>query len=254
MSKATRRRSWLTALAVVGVALAINPTARAEFKSTGQAEGTDVVVSDNAFSPSTVTGRVGESVWFQLADDAQNEHHLAFDERPGVAIAKYMPDKPKYQRNYFAHYEARNYAYYCMLHGGPGGQGMSGVIKVVAAPPTTTTTAPPTTTTTARPAPTTTTTARPAMTAPPSTSQQGAAAAVTPTTITTSLAGAPVSPADVEAADVEAHELALEAASHQEEERRRGTAILIIAIGLAAALLGGAGWAWYHRPSRYHPA
>ena len=27
--------------------------------------------------------------------------------------------------------------------------------------------------------------------------------------------------------------------------------MLIIGSGLAAALLGAGGWAWYHRPSRY---
>lgn len=270
MSGAARKWSWLTALAVVVGAVAA-PAARADDE---YAPGPRTVeVGPGNFKNETTRVLVNENVTFVLKDDLEPEHSykhsIAFSHPPNPTAPSHYeldPADPN-ARTFTVTFDQPGYhTYRCTLHP------HRGVVKV-RNPLTATTLAPAPTTTTARPAPTTTTTtARPAVTAPPSTSPRGVVSAASKATTTTKPAPLTVTPltapsappsagtsavtaaeaADAEAA-TEADEAAFDEASHQEGVGRGSdtTMLMIIAIGLAAVLLGAGGWAWYHRPSRY---
>lgn len=197
---------------------------------------------------------VNDRITYVLHDDAQKKHAFTYPEL-GPSTYELDPADPNKRSFAITFNKVGKFSYRCNV------TGLSGFVKVeeratANAPSTTSSTVRPTTTT-LRPAPSTSTTmARPAVTIPPSTSPQGLVpAGVNPTPTTTAPPGAPTSPADeAGAADAQADEIAFEEASHREQDRRRKTTMLIIAIGLAAALLGAGGWGWYHRPSRYDSA
>lgn len=267
MSRAARKWSWLTGLAVVVGAVAVNPAVRADDE---YAPGPRTVqVGPGNFKNETTRVLANEKVTFVLKDDLEPEHSykhsIAFSHPPNpTAPSQYEldPADPKARSFTVTFDQPGEHTYRCTLHP------HRGVVKVRSAVTTTVPVPPPTTA--KAPAPTTTsTTARPAVTAPPSTSQRGvvpaaseATTTTTPTTPAKSLSAptaAPVAPssavADSEADEAEAAEhdgVAFDEASHQ-DDRDGGASdlMLIIAIGLAAALLAGGGWAWYHRPSRY---
>lgn len=268
MSGAARKWSWLTALAVVVGAVAA-PAARADDE---YAPGPRTVeVGPGNFKNETTRVLVNENVTFVLKDDLEPEHSykhsIAFSHPPNPTAPSHYeldPADPN-ARTFTVTFDQPGYhTYRCTLHP------HRGVVKV-RNPLTATTLAPAPTTTTARPArTTTTTTARPAATAPPSTSPRGVVPAASKATTTTKPAPLAVAPlralsatpeaataaaVDAEAAKAEAaeaDEVAFDEAGHQEGAGGGSDAtMLIIAIGLAAVLLGAGGWAWYHRPSRY---
>jgi hypothetical protein len=254
MSRATRRRSWSMALAVVAGAVVAGPGAVEAQEGTAAPSKTLVVTDDSIIRQQHRGGPVvvNDIITYVLHDNAQKKHSFNFSE---VSPRDYEldPADPNKRSFTITFDKVGKFYYRCKVNG------LSGFVKVeervaTTEPSTTSSTVRPTTTTTLRQAPSTsTTTARPTVTAPPSTVPQGVVpAGVKPTTTSTTPPGVPTTPADeVGAADAETDEVAFQEASHQEEDRRRGTTMLIIAIGLAAALLGAGGWGWYHRPSRY---
>ena len=143
----TPRRSAIAAVVLLAAFAALHPGA-------ALAATVDVDVADNSFQPRDVTVDEGDTVlWSQsgtrphtvTADDG------SFDSAGGGSATMS-------QGSTFSHVfgSAGTFRYYCKIHGGPGGVGMSGTVTVRAAQAPTTTTAAPATTTTAAPATTTT--------------------------------------------------------------------------------------------------
>jgi plastocyanin len=111
------------AFALCGFGAVAQPAAAADYP---------VGVSDNVFTPSTVTINAGDSVtWSNTGSFAHNVH---FDD--GSFIQPPSPDNAMWKatRTFTAPTTLR---YYCEAHGGPGGSGMSGRVVVSAggAPP-----------------------------------------------------------------------------------------------------------------------
>lgn len=165
------QRMALVGLILAAGSISVTPEARAENQG--------VLATNLRFFPAQVKIETGETVsWvvYQRQNDPpEPEHTLTSDTGAFPEQILRLGEKAKtLQFN-----QPGDYAFYCNYHGGPGGQGMSGVVHVTQAttttttqPPTTTTTAPPTTTTTRPPTTTTTTTAPPTPTTttpPPST-------------------------------------------------------------------------------------
>jgi plastocyanin len=185
MSRRAPLWRWLTVVSLTGAALVRIPIAGAD--------DVGIAVTDAGFQPSKRDVHTGDTVWFVRAHNQKLPHSVASDNN--VFPEQDLSQEGAIVRMTF--HDPGTYAYYCSHHGGPGGQGMSGVITVTDAgprpssttttgpPPSTTTTAPPATTTTSPPTTTTrppTTTTRPPTTTtrPPTT-----ATTVPPTTATT---------------------------------------------------------------------
>ncbi len=81
-------------------------------------------IEDFRFNPPVLVVRAGATVKFANKDDVQ---HTATSDT-GVWDSGYLD---KGQEFYFTFSEPGEYPYYCIPHGGPGGQGMSGTIIVV---------------------------------------------------------------------------------------------------------------------------
>ncbi|MEX2458076.1 MAG: plastocyanin/azurin family copper-binding protein [Actinomycetota bacterium] len=106
-----------------------------------------VSIQDNAYSPATVTVDVGGTVTW--THSGQNPHSVtaddgSFDSSPNCSTTDFgscMEGGDTFSHTFPA---AGTFAYYCRIHGGPGGSGMSGTVTVEAAPttPAPTTTAP----------------------------------------------------------------------------------------------------------------
>ena len=104
-----------------------------------------VDIQDSRFVSATITIAPGDTVTW--TESGQGTHSVTADDAsfdsspscPGTCLGN---------GSVFSHtFSATGvYHYYCHVHGGPGGQGMSGTITVLAAETTTTTTAAPTTT------------------------------------------------------------------------------------------------------------
>jgi plastocyanin len=100
----------------------------------GASSAADVIVSDNFFQPKTITVQAGSTVlWEQQgnlphnveADDGTWNSHPACTPAVGGSC---MDDGDTYSR---AFPEPGTFAYFCRVHGGAGGVGMSGTIRVV---------------------------------------------------------------------------------------------------------------------------
>jgi plastocyanin len=120
-------RSVLAASFLALMALAPAPASAA-------AAAADVIVSDNFYLPETLTVQAGSTVlWEQQgnlphnvqADDGTWDSHPACT--PTVQ-GTCMRDGDTFSR---AFPEPGTFGYYCKVHGGPGGIGMSGVVRVV---------------------------------------------------------------------------------------------------------------------------
>src|SRR5207249_8843485 len=84
---------------------------------------TEVQIVDDAFSPKNVTVPVGAIVvWTRTGS---HPHTVTADD--GSFDSGLLRGTDQFQRTFDA---AGVYAYYCDVHGGPGGNGMSGVITV----------------------------------------------------------------------------------------------------------------------------
>jgi plastocyanin len=111
-----------------------------------RADDATVTLQSNAFSPREVTITAGETVTWVHEDDGVPHSVSAdggsFDSHP-TCPPVCMTAGHTFARTFGT---PGTFAYYCRVHGGPGGQGMAGVVTVV--PPvqqdTTTTAAPPT--------------------------------------------------------------------------------------------------------------
>ncbi len=253
MSRASGKWQWLAAVAVGAYVVVGSPGAVAGQGGIPAPSKTLVVTDDSIIRQQHRGGPVvvNDMITYVLHDYATKKHSFSYPEL-GLFDLELDPADPNKRSFTITFDKVGKFYSRCSV------TGLSGYVKVgervpTAEPSTTSSTARPATTTTLRPAPSTsTTTARPAVTAAPSTLQAPVVpAAATPTTTSTTPPRAPTSADEVRAADAEVAELAFEEASHQEQDRRKRTAMLFIAIGLAAALLGAGGWAWYHRPSRY---
>jgi plastocyanin len=87
------------------------------------ARPTEVKIVDDAFSPKTIGVAVGTTlVWTRTAT---HPHTVTADD--GSFDSGLLRGTDQFQRTFDA---AGVYAYYCDVHGGPGGEGMSGVITV----------------------------------------------------------------------------------------------------------------------------
>jgi plastocyanin len=87
------------------------------------ARRTEVKIVDDAFSPKTIGVAVGTTlVWTRTAS---HPHTVTADD--GSFDSGLLRGTDQFQRTFDA---ASVYAYYCDVHGGPGGDGMSGVIAV----------------------------------------------------------------------------------------------------------------------------
>jgi plastocyanin len=90
-----------------------------------QAENEDgtVKVVDNRFEQREITIPVGTTVVWTMS--AQRPHTVTSDE--GLFDSGTLQDGDTYSYTFS---EAGDYPYYCVFHGGPGGQGMAGVVIV----------------------------------------------------------------------------------------------------------------------------
>lgn len=132
------------AIIVTAQSAAAAPPALAPAQPTAAASGggqtAQVAIGDNTFKPKEISVPVGATVVWTYS--GQRAHTVTADDssfksdtlQPG-AVFKQTFDKPG------------TYPYYCEFHGGPGGAGMSGVVKVgdggAPAPPAQATAAPP---------------------------------------------------------------------------------------------------------------
>lgn len=87
-------------------------------------------VMDNSFRPASITIEAPETVRFVWRPPwgTFNDHRILFDDLP----QSYPVDYSTYEGNWEPYLpDPGRYPYYCSVHGGPGGIGMSGVIVVV---------------------------------------------------------------------------------------------------------------------------
>ncbi len=145
----------IIALALVVIASAAKPNASPQ-------DTVFVAVSEFVFTPDQSTIGVGETVQW---DNVQGFHNVVADD--GSFTSGLPADAPWTYSDTFT--TPGTFLYYCVVHGGPGGVGMSGVITVLSSPPTATNTATltPTSTPTATPTPTSTSTHTPTPTSTP---------------------------------------------------------------------------------------
>jgi plastocyanin len=108
--------------------------------------GEDAVTGKGFFQPSPLSINVGDTVEWKFVGQLV---HSASSDESGVFDSGYMPPGSTFS---FTFSDVGEYAYYCLLHGAPGGVGHSGSITVLA-PPTSTPTGTPTSTPSATPTP-----------------------------------------------------------------------------------------------------
>ncbi len=115
-------RRALPLAAVAGFAVAVVPALAAD--QTIQA------TSDDTFNPADVTLNVGETV--TIANSNAGSHNVRWEDESAarMPVGKMWETK----RTFSA---AGTYRFYCEPHGGPGGDGMSGVVRVSAQSTTT---------------------------------------------------------------------------------------------------------------------
>jgi len=97
--------------------------------------GHEILIKDKAFSPAKEVVTVGEALTW-VHEDAGAFHTVtsddgSFDSNPGCAAKK--TNRCMREGGVFRHTFGKvgEFRYYSRLHGGPGGRGTSGVVKVV---------------------------------------------------------------------------------------------------------------------------
>ncbi|CAN5308632.1 hypothetical protein BH20ACT24_BH20ACT24_08410 [soil metagenome] len=116
-----RMRNPLSGMSRVAIGLIVTGTLA--LSGAGVAMAADVSMLDDDFSPAQITIAVGESVTF--ANQGDRPHTATADDGsfdtgsvdPAASAAVTFDT-------------AGTYPYYCQFHGGPGGDGMAGVISV----------------------------------------------------------------------------------------------------------------------------
>jgi len=121
-------RRWLLGLTPLAAALALFGSAPA------WAATHSVVLQDIQFKPPTITIDVGDTVTW-THQDGTTPHTVTADDG---SFDHSMPSTGSTFSHAYDH--PGTFRYYCKIHGGPGGQGMSGVVTVrgpatTAAPP-----------------------------------------------------------------------------------------------------------------------
>jgi len=90
-----------------------------------------VQVQDNFFTAASTAVKPGESVTWALSG-AGSPHNVSFDD--GLFTLPNPPGNPwtpqTVTRTFATPGPTGSYRYYCQVHGGPGGQGMSGIVYV----------------------------------------------------------------------------------------------------------------------------
>lgn len=131
--------------------------------------GTDVSIGDNFFAPTAATISIGETVTWR--HQGTGTHTVTSDNGvfdSGSDPAQWLENGATFS---FTFKQIGTYAYHCEVHGGAGGEGMSGTITVLQAVTSTPTTTPaPTASPTARPTQSQTPTPTPTPTPAPSAS------------------------------------------------------------------------------------
>ena len=155
-----KRTLPVAALVMIVVALALSPAL---------AQDVGVVINDDSYTPANVTIDPGQSVGW--SNNGQNHHSVtadngSFDSSPSCSTSNEpacMAPGATFEHTFNT---SGTFAYYCRIHGAPGGQGMSGTVTVSQDPsPTPSGTVSPTTSpTTAAPSPSATITAVPTTT------------------------------------------------------------------------------------------
>lgn len=243
---ATGRR-WLTLGIGVLTAWTLAGPARADSKT--------VLLKGLKFDPKTVDIRVGDTVVWRY--ESGERHSLNFEDgtdlTPGCGgLLGNCLDQPGESRSR-TFSKAGELPYYCRFHGAPGGQGMSGVVKVTStattvAPASTSTTQPATTTTTAKPS--TTTTTRPLTTSSTVVSTTTTVAAVSPTPLT------PNEPPPFDPGDTGGGGTTSPSGERAASAKRDGgdSSALALIVALLLAVAGGGGFLlWRLRPGRGAP-
>jgi plastocyanin len=240
---ATGRR-WLALVIGVLVAWPLVGPARADSRT--------VLLKGTKFDPKTVEIQPGDTVTWKFESGPQ--HSVRFENGPEVGCTGLLGtdclDQPGETRSR-TFSNVGQFAYYCRFHGGPGGQGMSGVVRVEVAtttlsPASTSTTRLASTTTTTQPT-TTTATRRPLTTSSTAMSTSTTTAPALPVTTLTPNEPPPFDPGDGTTTGPEG-----KAASVKHDNRDSSVVAVIVALLLVVAVGGGA-LLWRLRPGRGAP-
>lgn len=110
----------------ITAAIQSNPSLNVLFNATANAVGSsaNIGVSGLTFSPSDVTIATGGTVTWAWSTGAVT-HNVTWD--AGTPAASATSGTVTYQQTFA---NAGSYAFYCSIHGGPGGVGMSGTVTV----------------------------------------------------------------------------------------------------------------------------
>ncbi len=85
--------------------------------------------ADYVFKPKTLTIQAGDTVTWTNDGTAPEGHNVTADDGSFQSINRHLKHGDTYSRSFNS---AGTFAYYCSLHGGKNGQGMSGTITVSA--------------------------------------------------------------------------------------------------------------------------
>jgi plastocyanin len=97
----------------------------------GAANMTVTATSSDQFTPADVTVTAGETVTWNNVGGGR--HNVVFDDGSFTQPAAGDTSNWSVARQFNT---VGNFRYYCVVHGGPGGSGMSGIVHVVASPGT----------------------------------------------------------------------------------------------------------------------
>lgn len=144
----------------------------------------------NSFSPKELTIAVNDTVTWtdnSVAPHSITAENGAYDWPPGCSSSTTGSCMKLNDKFSFTFRATGTYRYYCKIHGGPGGVGMSGVVIVQTAPTTilATTVAPTTTAMPTTTVPRTTTTVKATTTVPSTTTSTSASSTTTSSTTST---------------------------------------------------------------------
>lgn len=114
---------WSRLLCLLGICLLPLLLLAACGGSTGASAGPSVSALDNSFSPKVLHIKVGQTVTW--VDNGTSPHTVTADDN-SFNSGTFQPGA-QYTHTFT---QAGTYAYYCALHGGPGGIGMAGTIIV----------------------------------------------------------------------------------------------------------------------------
>jgi plastocyanin len=134
---------WI--LARVGAVLGLAAAFGVAVSGTSGTGTTGVTIADNAFAPADLTVQVGTTViWTHQGADTHTVTADSGSFNSGSDPSEWLEAGDQYSVNFG---QPGTFAYYCLIHGGPGGTGMSGTITVAqqnTPTPTPAPTAPPT--------------------------------------------------------------------------------------------------------------